>query len=506
MSTRRQFLFTLATAASSLGPGLSSSMLAKELRLPSGDLEALVSLMRRTPRERIIPVFVRKLEEGLPGSQFLAALYLAAVKTGDLHQMAQIHGARRLGEQLPESEKLLPLFWALDRVKQGSWTAGDAPITGKLPPAREAETLLRDAAERRDGEQARRALLAVAADRGGRHALGLLWSLSARNLSGTLGHLPIGVEGAWNMLEAIGWEPAGPTLSYLGFEVGRFGPDATYESSVEWAGRLVSQLPAKRETPPASPERVRELHAVIRAGSLEEARDLARALILEGRASAGDLWDAIALSAAELLVRSREGGSAIGSVLVHAVTGTSALRTGFELVEDESTRWTLWAQSLGYLHTAWLGSSRKEETLRPVELLDLAGSAGGGDDRGIREVLAELPLKAEGLSTRDPEPRRQSDRAGVRMLELLSKTPGGERIFLKEARRLVSTRATRDPHDVKYPVAAFEEARRARPAFRPYLLASTVHALHGSQSPVSDPVLRAREALRSQSESEARSL
>jgi hypothetical protein len=57
-------------------------------------------------------------------------------------------------------------------------------------------------------------------------------------------------------------------------------------------------------------------------------------------------------------------------------------------------------------------------------------------------------------------------------------------------------KASLDPHDFKYPAAAFEDAFLASREWRPYLLASTVHALHGSKSDDSTVLAQARETLR----------
>ena len=45
-------------------------------------------------------------------------------------------------------------------------------------------------------------------------------------------------------------------------------------------------------------------------------------------------------------------------------------------------------------------------------------------------------------------------------------------------------------------MAAFEDAARVSPEWAPYLLASSVHALHGAASEDSAVLVEAREALR----------
>jgi hypothetical protein len=72
-----------------------------------------------------------------------------------------------------------------------------------------------------------------------------------------------------------------------------------------------------------------------------------------------------------------------------------------------------------------------------------------------------------------------------------------ERSFLRTARSLLCVKASLDPHDIKYPAAAFEDAALVSREWRPYLLASSVHALHGTKSEDTLVLVQAREALKS---------
>lgn len=192
------------------------------------EVDGLVRLIQETPRDQCVPVFMRRFEGGLSYQQFLTALFLASTQTGDLHQMAQIYGAHRTANRVPVEQRLLPAFWALDRVKRGQ-DAGQRmrPLERSLPSPARAEAALHDAMERFDPDLAERAVVAVARAKGGRYAMHRLWDYAPRNLSQTLGHLPIGVASSWRTLEAIGWEHAEPALRYMATEVSRFRGDPT---------------------------------------------------------------------------------------------------------------------------------------------------------------------------------------------------------------------------------------------------------------------------------------
>jgi hypothetical protein len=49
---------------------------------------------------------------------------------------------------------------------------------------------------------------------------------------------------------------------------------------------------------------------------------------------------------------------------------------------------------------------------------------------------------------------------------------------------------------LNFPAAAFEDASLVSPEWRPYLLASSVHALHGARSHDTAVLVKVREALK----------
>ena len=91
----------------------------KQVRL-SPSIEVLVKLIQTTPREKCIPVFVEQLQAGLSYQDFLSALFLATIEHGDPHQVAGVYSAHRVSSEARTEERLLPLFWALDRLVPGS--------------------------------------------------------------------------------------------------------------------------------------------------------------------------------------------------------------------------------------------------------------------------------------------------------------------------------------------------------------------------------------------------
>ena len=109
-------------------------------------------------------------------------------------------------------------------------------------------------------------------------------------------------------------------------------------------------------------------------------------------------------------------------------------------------------------------------------------------------VFELLPSKGFLYEQKTVEERHGSDRACAAAFVQLQK-PENVRPFLQTARGLMCVKASVDPHDMKYPAAAFDDAFAASRRWLPYLLASTVHALHGPRSADSASLVQAREAL-----------
>ena len=88
------------------------------------DLEPLVALIERTPRERCAQMAVEQLNRGVSYRQFLAALFLAGVRNINprppgfaMHCVFIVHAAHQLSLEAPPDSRLLPLFYTLDDFK-----------------------------------------------------------------------------------------------------------------------------------------------------------------------------------------------------------------------------------------------------------------------------------------------------------------------------------------------------------------------------------------------------
>ncbi len=506
---RRGFLTTSAAAAAApLLPDLGflaplSRAVAADTQVDPNQvrstpsIDALARLIRTTPRERCIPVFVEQLQAGLSYQDFLSALLLATIEHGDPHQVAGVYSAHRISSEARVDERLLPLFWALDRIATGFQEGDVRPpgeLAGKLPRPDQAAANFREAMAELDPSYAERAIVVLARTQGHRRAMSLLWEYGARRVCGSLGHHPIMVANTWRTLEALGWQHAEQVLRYLARSFPKNAADRTYEPNRERARRTLPALPIDWAANEPNRGATLELFHLLRRGQTDAACDLICSQLSSGRVKAGAVWDAIHLVAADLLFRYKTGGIAIGGYLVHAVTSTNALRCGFDCSYDDRVRLLMLLQSVGGLGDEFVLTNQKNGLLRDMCLLELKA----GDTKtsaGIMDVFRGLPNKTKDPAPEEAEACRKASDEACKLGFTFLKTSADLAAFKQAARGLLCAKATRDPHDLKYPVAAFEDTALANPEWRPYLLASSVHALHGAASADSTVLVEARKAL-----------
>jgi hypothetical protein len=474
-----------------VGPGL--------VRL-SADIEPVVRVIEDTPRERIFEAAARLLRSGVDYRRFMAALYLAGIRSVDsrtsgsrFHCVYVINSAHLLALESPAHERFLPLFWALDDFKgaQASRPRPMPPLSARTPSGADAVAALRAAVHCWDRDGAEVALAGMARTCGAAEAFEELWRLGARDFR-PIGHKAIFVTNTWRTLQTIGWQHAEPAFRALGqalagngtqFENGlRFDDQCHRENDelvrahaaglrADWADDTASGSAADAAIAAA-------LLAPIRAGNASSACRDALALLTRSKARAGAIWDVVHLAAAEFMLRQPDLGS------VHAVTSVNALHFGFGMARSTETRLFLLLQAVGWMaHFALTGGLAANPSPAPgTSILDLAPP-----DAGIPDDPAAA---AESILTTMPTARIAAACSAIAYARRHANDPA----LLSAARRLVFTRAT-DTHDYKYPAAAFEDIPIVSTAWRPHMLAASMLHIPAPAAPASPIIQRAREAL-----------
>jgi hypothetical protein len=515
--TRRHFLQTVATTGTALGLGdfaalgplgpasADEARVTPELVRFSPDIEPVVRLIEETPQDRCVAAMVEQLRRGLPYRQFLAALYLAAIRAakwyggfhGYDHNAYVVHSAHQLSLDLPPGEQLLPAFYALSSFK-GTQRAyptrrngtqviqGTPPLRGVLPPENHAEDELHGAMREWDPDRAELAVVALARSRGTAAVLEPLWHYAGRDWE-FIGHKAILVANSCRLLETIGWQHGEHILRYVvaalaggGRKRAEHADVRPYRANLQRVEMAARRLPGGWAASAGDTAFTRDLVALLREGKGEEACDTAVRRLVDGKARAGAVWDAVHLAAGEMVlsVQPRGGNRPDGNAL-HANTAANALHYAFRASALQDTRLLLTLQALAWMHL--YRESRRNNLLPGVmDITNLvAPKLPDQPDAAVEEILA----------TRTERPHRAA------LLAFALARHGRPETLLHAARRLLAVKSSGDPHDIKFPVAIFEDLDLVGSAWRPHLLAAAVFSFWGSERPDLPVMQQVRQAV-----------
>ena len=507
MSTRRQLLSSLAGfgVAQGIGIKLSSERthraIAEENRLFTlrSDIRPVVRLIEDTPRSKCFDRVGEELRRGLPDRDLLAALFLAGIRNVNpqppgfkFHCVFVIHAAHQMSLDAAPPDRLMPLFWALDNFKnsqQQDVDQGDfqlAPVTGKLPSSALAWKEFRAAMEDWDAPRADRAIVSLVRSASAHQIISALWEYGARDYR-NIGHKAIFVANTWRTLQTIGWQHAEPALRSLVLGLLDYGKtervngfaleDQSYRSNVPLAKQLATK-PIAFGDPQASSDLgpTRDLLTILRSADAQSAcRELTNHL-QSGRCTTQQAWDAIHLTAGELMMRQP------GIFGIHTVTSVSALRYAYDTAQQRETRALILLQAAG-----WMCQFRQFMASQQAGLNDVAIDAlptveipGSARDT-CQQIFSEI-----GVSPAE---------AASRALSFAERYPqAGE--FKRLGRAFIIHKGT-DAHDYKYAVSIFDDYERVSPAWRPQMLATASYHMRGSSAPNSPLMERARRVIMS---------
>jgi hypothetical protein len=470
---------------------------AAEARLPAKlvqlhpDIEPLVLLLEKTPRERVLEEVASRIKRGTSYREVLAALQLAGVRNIQprpvgfkFHAVLVVNSAHLASLASPDTDRWLPIFWAIDAfkssqaqdVQQGDWAMG-AIDEAAVPKSGQAKQALIDALENWDEAAADAAIVGLYRTAGAHEIYQVLCRYGARDFR-ELGHKEIYTANSFRCLEAIGWQHGEPILRSLVFAMlDRVGAkenpskadlpaDRPYRRNLE----RVKEIRAGWRDGKPDAEATRELLAVIRDGSANDTSAKVIELLNKGVAPQS-LWDALFDGAGELLMRQP------GIAAIHATTFTNACHYSFQHTRDEETRKLLLLQNAAFLPLFRGGKDDGHhlDTLEPVALKATGGAA-------VEEIFADVSGD-----------RASKLRAAQKILAYLNDNPDPKPLA-DAARRLIFLKG-RDSHDYKYSSAVLEDYAFLAPQWRNRYLAASVFNLKGSGDKDNDLVQRTRAAL-----------
>ncbi|WP_337174361.1 hypothetical protein [Paludisphaera sp.] len=448
------------------------------------EIEPVVRWIEATPREEVFERAVAELNDGLSYKHLLAGLFLAGVRNIQprpvgfkFHAVMVINSAHYLAQSAPVSERLLPLFWALDNfkdsqaqdVKEGDWALGPVDESKVPPPSRAKADFVR-AMDAWDVDAADVAVAGLCRSAGAAEAMEPLWHMAARDQR-DIGHKAIFAAQAWRTLQAIGWENAEPVLRSLAYALldqggGAPRPIGPYEANLENARKIGAEWQAGRHDPAATTS----LLATLREADPEAASAEAVKLLAAG-VSPGSIWDAVLLSSSELMMRNP------GIIALHATTTANALHFMFRASGDDSNRKLALLQAVG-----WIPLYRER-----IKSPDAVAIDAIPDD-------AEVPAGPEAVERLFDAAGRDRARAAAETVAYLS-GGGSMRALFDLGSKMIFRKGT-NSHDYKYGAAIWEEALTTTdPKWAPRLVAAAMYNLPPAQRADSPLMRRAREAV-----------
>jgi hypothetical protein len=457
------------------------------------EIEPIVRLLEDTPRERLLEEVAGRIKKGLSYQEVLAALLLAGVRNIQprpvgfkFHAVLVVNSAHLASLGSPDSDRWLPIFWALDHfkdsqardVKEGNWTM--APVDEKAvpPPGRAREAFIA-AMDRWDEEATDVAVAGLARTAGANEIYELFVRYGARDFR-DIGHKAIYVANSWRTLQCIGWQHAEPVLRSLAYALlqhGKGNPadqddpaDRPGRQNMARAARIREGWYAGRPDTLAAAD----LLSTLRTGSDADASQQVVELLNRGVAPQS-IWDALFDGAGELLLRQP------GLIALHAVTTTNAMHYAYQATGDDLTRRLLMLQNAAFLplFRGALGGRNKPSDAR-IDRLEPADTSKAKDCTGaIEEIFANVG--------------RDKTAAVSRALTYLQNGNAPEPL-IHAARRLVFLKGD-DAHDYKFSSAVLEDYYSASPSFRERYLAASMLLLPGSSDKDNNLVKRIRAAI-----------
>ena len=497
--TRRRFLKTAATTGALCGLG-DLSFLARLPRLSAQEakldprivqfgpeIEPLVRLLEETPREKLLEEVAARLHRGLTYRELLAALLLAGVRNIQprpvgfkFHSVLVVNSAHLASISSPDSDRWLPIFWALDYfksaqaqdAKEGDWTM--SPVDeSKVPPSHKAKQAFIEAMDNWDEAAGDSAVAGLARTAGAHEIFELFCRYGARDFR-EIGHKAIYVANSWRTLQAIGWQHAEPVLRSLAYALldhDRENPAKADEMPDRpWRHNLsvVQKIHAEWQDGKPSDTATTELLETLRHSSPDEASNKVVELLNRGIAPQS-IWDGLFAAAGELLIRRP------GILSLHALTSSNALHFAYEHTAKDETRRLLMLQNAAFLTLFRGDSNLKQIRIDELQPADLKGQAAPTTE----EIFGDIS--------------RDRMAAARKVLAYVKQHPEPTD-FINAARRLVFLKGS-NSHDYKFSSAVLEDYHHVSPAWRANFLAASVFNLRGSGDADNALVKRTRAAL-----------
>jgi hypothetical protein len=398
------------------------------------------------------------------------------------HAVLVVNSAHIASLASPDTDRWLPIFWALDYfkdsqardVREGNWTMGP-PVESVMPPAHQARQAFTRAMDSWDEGAVDAAITSLARTAGSNEIYEMFFRYGARDFR-SIGHKAIYVANSLRTLQCIGWQHAEPVLRSLAYGLVSHegGNPAERDDPADRPGRRNVERAAKIKEGWAGgkPDSAAssDLLSTLRTGSDDDACAQVVELLNRGVAPQS-IWDALFDAAGELLLRQP------GIVSLHAVTSTNALHFAYRASGVDETRRMLMLQNAAFL-TMFRGAmgGRGRVGDARIDQLEPISPEQGGTEGALEEIFAS----------------RDRTIAARKTLGYLQAGHKPEPL-IDSARRLVFLKGD-NAHDYKFSSAVLEDYYNVSPAWRERYLAASLLLLPGSADRDNNLVKRTRAA------------
>ena len=490
-NSRRKFLKQSTGAAAAVsGLGFlsnlplvkaSEGLLAPDLVDFGNGIEPTVQLIEKTPRSKLLEEMALRVKAGLSYRQVLAALLLAGIRNVQpspsvgfkFHCVLVVNSCHLASLSGPDSDRWLPIFWALDYFKSSQADEANrsgwrmSPVKESLVPnATNVRKMFADAMENWDTEKADAATAGLCRHVGATEVFNLFAKYAARDYR-SIGHKAIYLANSWRTLQVIGWDFAEPVLRSLAFALlnhsGETNPsksdhavDRPWRENIEVAKRFPKNwLDGKNDH--AIPSK---LIQSFRSAAPSDISNLVGDIVNKG-ISPQSIWDGVFVGAGELLMRQP------GIIGLHGLTTANAMHYLWKNVQSETLRKQLLLQSCAF---------------NPM-FRDSAKGRGKLGEQTVEKLNSE-PLNTKGVGAIEEilsEVSTNRMKAANKLRGYLE-SGGSSHQFVNASRKVLFQKG-RDAHDYKFSSAVLEDYVHISPEWRDEFLAMSVFNLKGSGHP-----------------------
>lgn len=402
-TSRRSFMadvgkgMLLASVGSSLASelGLATGMAAEAAKgLTFGSLEPLVSLMQQTPSDKLLPVVVKKIQEGADLKTLVAAAALANARAFGgqdyigFHTFMALVPALHMSKELPEAQRSLPVLKVLYR---NTWRIQDSghqdhehevlQQVASTEPAGAAPTgeTVRECSRKIDFDSAEQAFAAISAKGQPGEAFNHLQYALQDEVDV---HRVVLAWRAWDTLQVTGMEHAHTLLRQsvrYCVQMEKHQCDrnkAEHEARINSISHVRNVLPKLLDqyqlaSKPMGTRRVDDawvesMSNTIITSNRERAADAVAAALADG-VSPEDVGEAISLAANSLLLRDTAARTHGDSKGVHASDSANAWRN---IARASNHRNAVASLIVGAYHTAGQGGDLHKQPLPFAEHLE----------------------------------------------------------------------------------------------------------------------------------------